>query len=186
MTQKGYANVIDEVDPITLAQVRRVVFCSGKVYFDLLQARRSQHLNDVAVVRIEQLYPFPIDEYHSVLGRYASAADLVWCQEEPQNQGAWYQIRHRLEDVSGARPVYYAGRAAAAAPATGLAKLHEREQRSLVETALSATSIEQTLRSTPRLTLTPGAANGVSTPAAASADRPATAERSPGALRKSS
>ncbi len=159
LAHEGYANVIDEIDKIASAQVRRVVFCSGKVYFDLLQARRSQGLSDVALVRIEQLYPFPIEEYHAVLERYANAADLVWCQEEPQNQGAWYQIRHRLEDLAGGRPVYYAGRAAAAAPATGLAKLHEREQRALVETALSATSLEQTVRSTPRLTLTPGAQN---------------------------
>jgi 2-oxoglutarate dehydrogenase E1 component len=155
------------------------VFCSGKVYYDLLKARRAQALREVALVRIEQLYPFPAEEYHSVLERYAAATDLVWCQEEPQNQGAWYQIRHRLQDLAGGRTVYYAGRAAAAAPATGVAKLHEIEQRRLVETALSATSIEQTMRSTPRLTLTPA-------PAGARAAEREAAELALRSIRKSS
>jgi 2-oxoglutarate dehydrogenase E1 component len=79
----------------------------------------------------------------------------VWCQEEPQNQGAWYQIRHRLQDLAGGRSVYYAGRAASAAPATGLHKIHDTEQRRLVDTALNAVSIEQTMRNTPRLTMNP-------------------------------
>jgi 2-oxoglutarate dehydrogenase E1 component len=155
LSNSSFANVIGEIDDIAPAQVERVVFCSGKVYFDLLKARRSGGLRNVAVVRIEQLYPFPVEQYQAVLNRYASASDLVWCQEEPQNQGAWYQIRHRLQDVAGTRTVYYAGRAAAAAPATGLIKNHEFEQRRLVDTALNAVSIEQTMRNTPRLTLTP-------------------------------
>jgi 2-oxoglutarate dehydrogenase E1 component len=155
LSNSSFANVIGEIDDIAPAQVERVVFCSGKVYFDLLKARRSSGLRNVAVVRIEQLYPFPVEQYQAVLHRYASASDLVWCQEEPQNQGAWYQIRHRLQDLAGTRTVYYAGRAAAAAPATGLIKNHEFEQRRLVDTALNAVSIEQTMRNTPRLTLTP-------------------------------
>jgi 2-oxoglutarate dehydrogenase E1 component len=159
LSQSGFANVIDEIDAIDPAQTQRVVFCSGKVYFDLLKARREANQRDVAIVRIEQLYPFPVEEYQAVLNRYANATDLVWCQEEPQNQGAWYQIRHRLQDLAGPRVVYYAGRAAAAAPATGVLKLHNAEQNRLVETALNATSIEQTLRNTPRLTLT-GATGG--------------------------
>ena len=120
--QNVFANVIGEVDDIPPAQVQRVIFCSGKVYYDLLTARRKEDLRTIALVRIEQLYPFPVEEYLAVLARYPNAADMVWCQEEPQNQGAWYQIRHRLQDLAGARPVYYAGRAAAAAPATGLMK----------------------------------------------------------------
>jgi 2-oxoglutarate dehydrogenase E1 component len=179
LSHNGFANVIDEVDAINPAQVRRVVLCSGKVYFDLLKARRSQGARDIALVRLEQLYPFPVEEYQSVLARYASATELVWCQEEPQNQGAWFQVRHRLEELAGGRPVYYAGRAAAAAPATGLAKIHENEQRRLVETALSATAVEHSMRATPRLTLAP--------------DRPAGSERAaspiervPTPIRKSS
>jgi 2-oxoglutarate dehydrogenase E1 component len=155
LSNTSFANVIDEVDEIQPTQVQRVVFCSGKVYFDLLKQRRAEEMRHIAIVRIEQLYPFPIEEYQAVLARYAGATDLVWCQEEPQNQGAWYQIRHRLQDLAGSRPVYYAGRAASAAPATGLAKIHESEQRRLVETALNAISIEQTMRNTPRLTMNP-------------------------------
>jgi 2-oxoglutarate dehydrogenase E1 component len=156
LSNNSFANIIDEIDEIEPAQTQRVVFCSGKVYFDLLKARRLAAQHDVAIVRIEQLYPFPVEEYQAVLTRYANATELVWCQEEPQNQGAWYQIRHRLQDLALPRTVYYAGRAAAAAPATGVTKLHEAEQRRLVETALNATSIEQTVRSMPRLTLTAG------------------------------
>ena len=155
LSNNSFANIIDEIDEIEPAQTQRVVFCSGKVYFDLLKARRLAAQHEVAIVRIEQLYPFPVEEYQAVLTRYANA-ELVWCQEEPQNQGAWYQIRHRLQDLALPRTVYYAGRAAAAAPATGVTKLHEAEQRRLVETALNATSIEQTVRSMPRLTLTAG------------------------------
>src|SRR5581483_8465068 len=105
-------------------QVRRVVACSGKVYFDLLRARRKENIRDVALVRIEQLYPFPGEAYESALRAYPNAREVVWCQEEPQNQGAWYQIRHRLESSSRG-PVLYAGRAPAAAPATGISKIHE-------------------------------------------------------------
>ncbi len=141
LTGGGFATVIDEVDSLPRERVRRVVFCSGKVYFDLLQARRAGGLDEVAIVRIEQLYPFPAQEYAAVLARYAQSADIVWCQEEPQNQGAWFQIRHRLQDLAGeGRPVYYAGRPPAAAPATGLARIHQAEQRALVETALTAAS----------------------------------------------
>lgn len=165
LSHNGFANVIDEIDTIEPAQVRRVVFCSGKVYFDLLKARRHAGQTDVAIVRVEQLYPFPVDEYQAVLARYPQASELVWCQEEPQNQGAWFQIRHRLQDLAQPRTVYYAGRGAAAAPATGVAKQHDAEQRRLVETALNATSIEQS-RSTPRLTLNPSPGAQIGAPAA--------------------
>jgi 2-oxoglutarate dehydrogenase E1 component len=164
LSNNSFANIIGEVDDIEPARVQRVVFCSGKVYYDLLKARRAAAQSDVAIVRLEQLYPFPIEEYQAVLARYANATELIWCQEEPQNQGAWYQIRHRLQDLAQPRTVYYAGRAAAAAPATGLAKLHEAEQRRLVDTALNAIAVEHTMRSTPRLTPTPGSVNAVSTP----------------------
>ena len=123
LTRGSFARVIGEVDDLPAQQVERVVFCSGKVYFDLLKARRKEALRDVALVRIEQLYPFPSEEYQAILGRYANASEVVWCQEEPQNQGAWYQIRHRLQELAlGQRPVLYAGRAPAAAPATGIAE----------------------------------------------------------------
>ncbi|MET0540484.1 MAG: 2-oxoglutarate dehydrogenase E1 component, partial [Variovorax sp.] len=144
LTGGGFATVIDEVDEIAAAQVHRVVFCSGKVYFDLLKARRAANQKDVALVRIEQLYPFPTNAYEAVLRRYPQARQIVWCQEEPQNQGAWYQIRHRLEaPLQRERQILlYAGRRHAAAPATGISKIHENEQRELVDAALNATALD--------------------------------------------
>jgi 2-oxoglutarate dehydrogenase E1 component len=155
LTRGTFARVIDEVDDVPMREARRVVFCSGKVYFDLLKARRKEGLRDVAILRIEQLYPFPGEEYEAALRRYPNAREVVWCQEEPQNQGAWYQIRHRLEGLSHNRRVLYAGRAPAAAPATGIMRLHEAEQQALVEAALRATATEETGRDTARLTVTP-------------------------------
>jgi 2-oxoglutarate dehydrogenase E1 component len=149
----SFALVIDEQDEIPAPQVRRLVFCSGKVYFDLLKARRAAGLKDVAIVRIEQLYPFPTQAYEAVLRRYPAASEIIWCQEEPQNQGAWYQIRHRLEDAlqKDRQQLLYAGRGHAAAPATGISKIHEVEQRELVDAALRATVRESSNRDTSRL-----------------------------------
>jgi 2-oxoglutarate dehydrogenase E1 component len=158
LSNGGFANLIDELDSLPAAGVRRVVFCSGKVYFDLLQARRAEQRTDVAIVRIEQLYPFPAQEYAAVLARYPAAAELVWCQEEPQNQGAWFQIRHRLQELAGAaRPIYYAGRAPAAAPATGLMRIHQIEQRQLVEAALSGATAEPAAQAATRASPPPTA-----------------------------
>ncbi len=174
LTRGGFARVIGETDDLPPAQVRRVVFCSGKVYFDLLKARRKDGIRDVALVRIEQLYPFPTEEYEAILNRYSNAREVVWCQEEPQNQGAWYQIRHRLQEPLGVRQqVLYAGRAPAAAPATGIAKIHEAEQNALIEAALKSTTTEDSARETTRLTGAPA-----STPAQAAAPAaPASAMR---------
>jgi 2-oxoglutarate dehydrogenase E1 component len=151
-----FATVIDEIDTqaVKPANVHRVVMCSGKVYFDLLKARRAGKNEDVALVRVEQLYPFPVPETEAVLAKYPNAREVVWCQEEPQNQGAWYQIRHRLQALVGKRELLYAGRPPAAAPATGITKIHEQEQRGLIEAALSATHKEDGARETKRLTLT--------------------------------
>ncbi|HRX90127.1 MAG TPA: 2-oxoglutarate dehydrogenase E1 component [Steroidobacteraceae bacterium] len=147
-----FATVIDEIDDLPADGVQRVVLSSGKVYFDLLKERRERKLKNVALVRIEQLYPFPAPEYASLLQKYRHARDIVWCQEEPQNQGAWYQIRHRLnEPMAGERDVLYAGRAPAAAPATGLAKIHTVEQRELISAALTASAANDAPRETARL-----------------------------------
>jgi 2-oxoglutarate dehydrogenase E1 component len=146
LTRGSFAPVIGEVEDLAPSQVKRVVFCSGKVYFDLLKARRKENLRDVAIVRIEQLYPFPKEEYEVQLRKYANARELIWCQEEPQNQGAWYQIRHRLQELAGHhRDVFYAGRAPAAAPSTGITRIHEAEQNGLVEAALRATATDETV-----------------------------------------
>jgi 2-oxoglutarate dehydrogenase E1 component len=151
LARGAFARVIGEIDELPAAEVRRAVFCSGKVYFDLLKARRKEGLRDVALVRIEQLYPFPSEEYQAILNRYPNLREVVWCQEEPQNQGAWYQIRHRLQEFAR-RAVLYAGRAPAAAPATGIGKIHEREQQALVSAALHSTATEESARETTRLT----------------------------------
>ena len=151
LSRGAFARVIGEIDELPPAEIRRVVFCSGKVYFDLLRARRKEGLRDVALVRLEQLYPFPGEEYQAVLNRYANLREVVWCQEEPQNQGAWYQIRHRLQEFVP-RTVLYAGRAPAAAPATGIVKIHELEQQALVSAALHSTATEESARETTRLT----------------------------------
>jgi 2-oxoglutarate dehydrogenase E1 component len=149
-----FATVIDDIDKPNAANVHRVVMCSGKVYFDALKARRATNNNDVALVRVEQLYPFPVAETEAVLAKYPNAREVVWCQEEPQNQGAWYQIRHRLATLCGKRELLYAGRPPAAAPATGITKIHEAEQRGLIEAALTATNKEDGARETKRLTAT--------------------------------
>ncbi len=160
LAQGRFMNVIDEIDDLQAGQVRRVVFCSGRVYFDLLEARRADEAREVALVRIEQLYPFPTEEYAAVLRRYPNAVEVVWCQEEPQNQGAWYQIRHRLQEPLGARQeLLYSGRAPSAAPATGIPQLHTAQQQGLVAAALKSTTREDSGRETSRLRVTGGRKN---------------------------
>ncbi len=147
--------VVNEVDDIEAAAVTRVVFCSGKVYFDLLEARRADEARNVAIVRIEQLYPFPAEDYAAALAHYPNAREIVWCQEEPQNQGAWYQIRHRLQDsLNGKQELLYSGRRPAAAPATGIPQMHATEQHGLVAAAIKASTQEQSARATTRLRAT--------------------------------
>jgi 2-oxoglutarate dehydrogenase E1 component len=136
--------LIEEVEPLDDAAVTRIVFCSGKVYFDLAEYRRTEGIENVAIARIEELYPFPIEEYARVIARYRNATEVIWCQEEPQNQGAWYQIRHRLQEALGARhQLFYAGRPGAAAPASGIHALHVRQQQALVSAALTSSSRER-------------------------------------------
>ncbi len=130
--------VIPDASPVDQDKISRVVFCSGKVYYDLAESRQVHNVSDTAIVRIEQLYPFPIADYAAALAEYPNASAVVWCQEEPQNQGAWYQIRHRLQEPLGEQQqLYYAGRPGAAAPASGVFKLHLQQQQALVEAALN-------------------------------------------------
>ena len=124
-------------DVVKPEDAKRLVLCSGKVYYDLLEAREVQARKDIAIVRIEQLYPFPIPEFRALIEAHAHVSDIVWCQEEPQNQGAWYQIRHRLQEpLSDSQQLFYAGREGAAAPASGIFKVHLQQQQALVEAAL--------------------------------------------------
>jgi 2-oxoglutarate dehydrogenase E1 component len=150
-----FQEVIGEIDDLPATAVERVVFCSGKVYFDLLEARRADEVRNVAIVRLEQLYPFPAEDYAAAIRRYPNAREIVWCQEEPQNQGAWYQIRHRLQEpLTHKQELLYSGRAPAAAPAAGILQLHTIQQNGLVAAAIKAAVKEESARSTSRLRAT--------------------------------
>ena len=134
-----FENVIGEIDDnIDPKGVKRVVFCSGKVYYELLQQRRENNQTDIAIIRIEQLYPFPHDEMDELLAQYSHVTDYVWCQEEPQNQGAWYCSQHHFwTAIPNGANLTYAGRAASAAPACGYPAMHKQQQLALVEDALN-------------------------------------------------
>ncbi len=133
-----FLNVIGETDSLNSKAVKRIVFCSGKVYYDLYQGRAERNLEDVAIVRIEQLYPFPADEYAAVIDNYPNAKEIVWCQEEPENQGALYQIRHRLEEpLTPHHSFLYSARRRAASTAVGYHKVHVQQQEQVVEAALT-------------------------------------------------
>ncbi|RTZ15382.1 2-oxoglutarate dehydrogenase E1 component [Vibrio aquaticus] len=129
---------IPEIDSLDAAKVKRVVFCSGKVYFDLLEQRRNNEQEDVAIVRIEQLYPFPLDEVKAAIEQYTNVEDFVWCQEEPQNQGAWYCSQHNFRAaIPAGADLKYAGRPASASPAVGYMSVHLKQQKALIEDALN-------------------------------------------------
>jgi 2-oxoglutarate dehydrogenase E1 component len=133
-----FHNVIADSNCKKPESANRVVLCAGKVYYDLLEAAEKSEAQDVAIVRVEQLYPFPRNEVSAELERFPNAKDVVWCQEEPLNQGAWFQIRHHLEaSLSEHHKLRYAGRDRAAAPACGHSDQHQAEQAKLVSDALS-------------------------------------------------
>ncbi len=117
-------------------KVTRVVFCSGKVYYDLLKHRDANKITDTALVRVEQLYPLHMDKIQEILKPFPKAKTFVWCQEEPQNMGAWSFIRNQLSDLVG-KPLFYAGRDAASSPAVGAMSLHKIEQHALIEAAFA-------------------------------------------------
>ena len=123
-------------DPTPPAAARRVVLCSGKVFYDLLEARERDAIEDVALVRVEQIYPLHAERLRQVLGRYPENAELVWAQEEPKNRGAWSHIWQRLDELAPQRRLRYVGRAASASPATGSLARHKAEQADLVTQAL--------------------------------------------------
>jgi 2-oxoglutarate dehydrogenase E1 component len=118
------------------AKVKRIIACSGKVYYDLVKKREEKGTTDVAIIRVEQLYPFPHKAFAAEVRRYASATEIVWCQDEPQNQGAWFFVQHNIhENMLEGQRLGYAGRAASASPAVGYAHLHQDQQKNLVEAA---------------------------------------------------
>jgi 2-oxoglutarate dehydrogenase E1 component len=125
----------ETVDPAT---VRRVIFCSGKVFYDLRAARREQGIGNMPLVRIAQLYPFPHEDFAAEIARYRDATEIVWCQEEPRNQGAWHRIQHYLlRHLLPHQRLMYAGRESSASPAPGYKALHEKQQKALVALALT-------------------------------------------------
>lgn len=142
LAEGTFNTILDDVDSnIDAKKVSRVLLCSGKVYYDLLDKKRKDEVEDVAIVRIEQLYPFPEDDLAEVLSKYPKASTIVWVQEEPQNQGAWYCSQHHMRNViNQTHPkVYlqYSGRPGSAAPAAGYAHAHSEEQAKLVEDAFT-------------------------------------------------
>jgi 2-oxoglutarate dehydrogenase E1 component len=134
----SFHRVLDDLAPCNTAKVRRLIMCTGKVYYDLLDAREQTERNDVYLLRIEQLYPFPGDAVAEYAARFPNLTEIVWAQEEPKNAGAWTFIEPLIEEALGQRP-QYAGRPAAAATATGLMKRHNAEQAALIAEALGTT-----------------------------------------------
>ncbi|MCH9689298.1 MAG: 2-oxoglutarate dehydrogenase E1 component [Gammaproteobacteria bacterium] len=132
--------VIPEIDEIKAEKVQRVVLCSGKVYYDLLEKRREEKYKHVVIIRVEQLYPFPKAALQTILAQYTKGKQVVWCQEEPKNQGAWFASHHHiLSCLDATQSLEYAGREFAASPAVGRANLHVEEQKTLVRQALLGT-----------------------------------------------
>ena len=137
-TKGSFQTIIGDSAELNGEKVKRVIACSGKVYYDLVKKRLEKELNDVAIVRVEQLYPFPHKVFAAELKKYPNATDIVWCQDEPQNQGAWFFVQHYIHEnmVAGQR-LGYSGRAASASPAVGYSHLHQEQQKALVEGAFA-------------------------------------------------
>jgi 2-oxoglutarate dehydrogenase E1 component len=136
-TKGEFRTVIGETDAgIDAAKVKRVVVCSGKVYYDLVKKREEKKAHDTAILRVEQLYPFPHKAFAAEMKKYPNVTDLVWCQDEPQNQGAWFFVQHYIhENMSEGQKLGYAGRQASASPAVGYSHLHVEQQKALLDNA---------------------------------------------------
>ncbi|MDD2061293.1 2-oxoglutarate dehydrogenase E1 component [Pseudomonas sp. GD03860] len=141
LAEGSFQTVIPEIDTLDPKKVTRLVLCSGKVYYDLLEKRRAEGREDIAIVRIEQLYPFPEDDLVEILAPYTNLKDVVWCQEEPMNQGAWYSSQHHMRRIltrhNKELVLEYAGRDASAAPACGYASMHAEQQEKLLQDAFT-------------------------------------------------
>ena len=136
-TKGEFKTVIPEQNAeIEAAKVKRVIACSGKVYYDLVKKREDKKSADVAIIRVEQLYPFPHKAFAAEIKKYANATEIVWCQDEPQNQGAWFFVQHYIhENMLDGQKLGYAGRPASASPAVGYAHLHQDQQKALLDQA---------------------------------------------------
>ncbi len=138
-TKGGFKTILGERDDsIDASKVTRLVMCSGKVYYDLIKQRTERKIEDVAIIRLEQLYPFPHKALTAELKKYPKLEEIVWCQDEPQNQGAWFFVQHNiLENMADGMKLSYAGRPASASPACGYAHLHQEQQKSLLNAAFA-------------------------------------------------
>ncbi|WP_210546348.1 2-oxoglutarate dehydrogenase E1 component [Rhodoferax sp. PAMC 29310] len=137
-TKGCFQTVIPEQKELNADKAKRVVACSGKVYYDLVKKREEKGADDVVILRVEQLYPFPHKAFATELKKYPNVTDLVWCQDEPQNQGAWFFVQHYIhENMFEGQKLGYAGRAASASPAVGYSHLHQEQQKMLVEAAFA-------------------------------------------------
>jgi 2-oxoglutarate dehydrogenase E1 component len=135
-TKGGFQTVIPDTGAGKADKVKRVVVCSGKVYYDLVKKREERGQDDVAIIRVEQLYPFPHKAFSTEIKKYPNASEVVWCQDEPQNQGAWFFIQHQIhENMLDGQRLGYSGRAASASPAVGYSHLHQDQQKALVDGA---------------------------------------------------
>ncbi|MEZ5492055.1 MAG: 2-oxoglutarate dehydrogenase E1 component [Gammaproteobacteria bacterium] len=132
--------ILDETDDLNKEEITRVILCSGKVYYELRQARRERNISNIAIIRLEQLYPFPEEDLHSCLTEYVNTKEIFWCQEEPMNQGAWYASQHHMrrviDQINPALVLQYAGREASAAAAAGYHALHVKQQQEFIEHVL--------------------------------------------------
>ena len=135
-TKGSFQTIIPENKELKADKVKRVIACSGKVYYDLVKKREEKAHDDVAILRVEQLYPFPHKAFAAELKKYPHATEVLWCQDEPQNQGAWFFVQHYIhENMLEGQKLGYSGRAASASPAVGYAHLHQEQQKALVEGA---------------------------------------------------
>lgn len=138
LAQGKFKLVIEEQTPLVADEVEQVVLCSGKVYYDLVAKRDELGCRNIAIIRIEQLYPFPTQTLNRILAPYRHVQQVVWCQEEPQNQGAWYCSRHHfMSALPAGASLRYAGRPASASPAVGYLSVHQHQQESLINDALT-------------------------------------------------
>ncbi len=137
-TKGSFQTIIPEQKALKADKVKRLVACSGKVYYDLVKKREEIAADDVAIIRVEQLYPFPHKAFAAELKKYPNVTEVVWCQDEPQNQGAWFFVQHYIyENMFDGQKRGYSGRAASASPAVGYAHLHQEQQKALVEGAFA-------------------------------------------------
>jgi 2-oxoglutarate dehydrogenase E1 component len=145
-TSGGFTEILSDPAVTDNARISRVVFCSGKIYYDLLAAREERKADHVALLRVEQLYPFAAEQARDLLARYSPSAEVVWAQEEARNMGPWRFLRECIQPLldETRREVRYVGRSESASPATGSGKRHQQEQVEIINDALTPGAISQT------------------------------------------